>query len=266
MQDTGLPHLPGAATVSEVLRLLELGYAEMKFFPAEVSGGVGFLKAIGAPVPQARFCPTGGITPASAPSYLSLANVGCVGGTWLTPADALRRRRLGPDHPARERLDVPAGLSFGLSQPSILLTAEARSCGSKGFTSTPATGSVAQWRCSESWALAVNRTIGMRDVSGISASRRQAVGPSITGIITSIRMASGSSLVARLIASCPVAGRDHTPSGQLQRELGHLERHRFVIDDHQPPYRSDRLRLHRTRVNEMVVPSPNWLVAQIRPS
>jgi len=89
MQDTGLPHLPGAATVSEVLRLLELGYREMKFFPAEVSGGVGFLKAIGAPVPQARFCPTGGVTSASAPSYLSLDNVGCVGGTWLTPADAL---------------------------------------------------------------------------------------------------------------------------------------------------------------------------------
>lgn len=90
MQDTGLPHLPGAATVSEVLRLLELGYSEMKLFPAEVSGGVGFLKAIGAPVPQARFCPTGGITEATAPSYLALPNVGCVGGTWLTPADALQ--------------------------------------------------------------------------------------------------------------------------------------------------------------------------------
>ena len=89
MQDTGLPHLPGAATVSEVLRLLELGYREMKFFPAEVSGGAAFLKAVGAPVPQARFCPTGGITPASAPSYLSLGNVGCVGGSWLTPADAI---------------------------------------------------------------------------------------------------------------------------------------------------------------------------------
>jgi 2-dehydro-3-deoxyphosphogluconate aldolase/(4S)-4-hydroxy-2-oxoglutarate aldolase len=89
MQDTGLPHLPGAATVSEVLRLLELGYEELKFFPAEASGGADFLKAVGAPVPQARFCPTGGITPASAPSYLSLANVGCVGGSWLTPPDAL---------------------------------------------------------------------------------------------------------------------------------------------------------------------------------
>ena len=90
MQDTGLPHLPGASTVSEVLRLLELGYTEMKLFPAEVSGGVGFLKAIGAPVPRARFCPTGGITELSAPSYLALPNVGCVGGTWITPADALR--------------------------------------------------------------------------------------------------------------------------------------------------------------------------------
>ncbi|HZJ06008.1 MAG TPA: bifunctional 4-hydroxy-2-oxoglutarate aldolase/2-dehydro-3-deoxy-phosphogluconate aldolase [Nocardioidaceae bacterium] len=90
MQETGLPHLPGAATVSEVLRLLELGYSEMKLFPAEVSGGVGFLKAIGAPVPHARFCPTGGITEANAASYLALPNVGCVGGSWLTPADAMR--------------------------------------------------------------------------------------------------------------------------------------------------------------------------------
>jgi 2-dehydro-3-deoxyphosphogluconate aldolase/(4S)-4-hydroxy-2-oxoglutarate aldolase len=90
MQDTGLPHLPGASTVSEVLRLLELGYTEMKLFPAEVSGGIAFLKAIGAPVPQARFCPTGGITELTAPSYLGLPNVGCVGGTWITPADALR--------------------------------------------------------------------------------------------------------------------------------------------------------------------------------
>jgi 2-dehydro-3-deoxyphosphogluconate aldolase/(4S)-4-hydroxy-2-oxoglutarate aldolase len=89
MQDTGLPHLPGAATVSDVLRLLELGYSEMKLFPAEVSGGVAFLRAIGAPLPQARFCPTGGITASSASAYLSLANVGCVGGTWLTPADAI---------------------------------------------------------------------------------------------------------------------------------------------------------------------------------
>ena len=89
MQETGLPHLPGAATVSEVLRLLEMGYSEMKLFPAEVSGGIAFLKAVGAPVPQARFCPTGGITAATAASYLALGNVGCVGGSWLTPPDAV---------------------------------------------------------------------------------------------------------------------------------------------------------------------------------
>ena len=89
MHDTGLPFLPGAGTVSEVLRLLERGLTELKFFPAAASGGVDFLKALASPVPQARFCPTGGITASTAPSYLSLPNVGCVGGSWITPADAL---------------------------------------------------------------------------------------------------------------------------------------------------------------------------------
>lgn len=86
MKDTGLPHLPGAATVSEVLTLLEAGYTDLKFFPAEASGGANFLKSIHAPVPAARFCPTGGISTANASSYLSLPNVGCVGGSWITPA------------------------------------------------------------------------------------------------------------------------------------------------------------------------------------
>ena len=89
MADTGLPFLPGTATVSEVLAVLEAGFSEMKFFPAEASGGAAFLKAVGAPVPAARFCPTGGITADSAATYLALPNVGCVGGSWLTPADAL---------------------------------------------------------------------------------------------------------------------------------------------------------------------------------
>ncbi len=89
MADTGLPFLPGTATVSEVLAVLEAGFTEMKFFPAEASGGAAYLTSIASPVPQARFCPTGGITPTSAPAYLSLPNVGCVGGSWLTPADAL---------------------------------------------------------------------------------------------------------------------------------------------------------------------------------
>jgi 2-dehydro-3-deoxyphosphogluconate aldolase/(4S)-4-hydroxy-2-oxoglutarate aldolase len=89
MADTGLPHLPGVATVSEVLGLLERGLTEMKFFPAEPSGGAGFLKALASPVPKARFCPTGGITADSAPDYLALPNVGCVGGSWLTPSTAV---------------------------------------------------------------------------------------------------------------------------------------------------------------------------------
>ncbi len=89
MQDTGLPFLPGTATVSEVLAALEAGITELKFFPAEAAGGAAFLKSVAGPVPAARFCPTGGITAASAPSYLALPNVGCVGGSWLTPADAV---------------------------------------------------------------------------------------------------------------------------------------------------------------------------------
>lgn len=89
MAETGLPFLPGTSTVSEVLAVLEAGYNEMKFFPAEASGGTAYLSSIASPVPAARFCPTGGITLASAPGYLSLPNVGCVGGSWLTPRDAV---------------------------------------------------------------------------------------------------------------------------------------------------------------------------------
>lgn len=86
---SGVPFLPGTATVSEVMRVLEAGFTEMKLFPAVASGGTDFLKSVGGPVPAARFCPTGGITPATAASYLALPNVGCVGGSWLTPKDVL---------------------------------------------------------------------------------------------------------------------------------------------------------------------------------
>lgn len=89
MAGSGVPFLPGTATVSEAMAVLEAGLSEMKFFPAESSGGAAYLKSLASPLPAARFCPTGGITAATAPSYLSLPNVGCVGGSWLTPADAL---------------------------------------------------------------------------------------------------------------------------------------------------------------------------------
>ncbi|CAM3672004.1 bifunctional 4-hydroxy-2-oxoglutarate aldolase/2-dehydro-3-deoxy-phosphogluconate aldolase [Nocardioides zeicaulis] len=91
MAGTGLPFLPGTATVSEVLAVLEAGFTDMKFFPAEASGGAAWLKSVASPVPDARFCPTGGITAATAPAYLALPNVGCVGGSWLTPADVVGR-------------------------------------------------------------------------------------------------------------------------------------------------------------------------------
>ncbi|MBC2959472.1 bifunctional 4-hydroxy-2-oxoglutarate aldolase/2-dehydro-3-deoxy-phosphogluconate aldolase [Nocardioides deserti] len=89
MGDTGLPYLAGTATVSEVLAVLESGRTEMKFFPAEASGGTAFLSSVASPVPAARFCPTGGITSRNAAAYLDLPNVACVGGSWLTPKDAL---------------------------------------------------------------------------------------------------------------------------------------------------------------------------------
>ena len=85
----GLPLLPGAATATEAMRLLARGYDMMKFFPAEASGGAPALKAIGAPLPQITFCPTGGVNLANAPDYLGLANVLCAGGSWVAPADAV---------------------------------------------------------------------------------------------------------------------------------------------------------------------------------
>ncbi|HEY2685004.1 MAG TPA: bifunctional 4-hydroxy-2-oxoglutarate aldolase/2-dehydro-3-deoxy-phosphogluconate aldolase [Steroidobacteraceae bacterium] len=88
-----LPWLPGAQTVSDALELRARGYRIAKFFPAHYSGGVNFLRAIAGPVPDMRFCPTGGISAASAPEYLALPNVACVGGSWLTPEALVAERR-----------------------------------------------------------------------------------------------------------------------------------------------------------------------------
>ena len=82
-----LPLLPGAATASEAMALLERGYTVQKFFPAEANGGAPALKAIGAPIPQVRFCPTGGVSLKNAADYLGLSNVLCAGGSWVAPAD-----------------------------------------------------------------------------------------------------------------------------------------------------------------------------------
>lgn len=88
--DSELPLLPGVATASEAMSLLERGYRHLKFFPAVPAGGHKLLGAWASPLPQIRFCPTGGISLASAPEFLSLPNVVCVGGSWLTPADKLK--------------------------------------------------------------------------------------------------------------------------------------------------------------------------------
>ncbi|MFE7276743.1 bifunctional 4-hydroxy-2-oxoglutarate aldolase/2-dehydro-3-deoxy-phosphogluconate aldolase [Streptomyces sp. NPDC057623] len=92
MRASGAPFLPGVSTTSEVVALLERGVREMKFFPAEAAGGTAYLKSLNGPLPQARFCPTGGIGPATAPDYLALPNVACVGGSWMLPADAVAAR------------------------------------------------------------------------------------------------------------------------------------------------------------------------------
>lgn len=86
----GLALLPGVATSSEILIALEHGYRTLKLFPAEQVGGVAMLKAFGGPFGDVKFCPTGGVSLATAPSYLALPNVVCVGGSWLTPAAMMR--------------------------------------------------------------------------------------------------------------------------------------------------------------------------------
>jgi len=83
------PLLPGVMTPSELLYAAGLGYHTLKLFPAEQAGGVRMLSALGGPFPDVLFCPTGGITRESAPSYLALKNVACVGGSWLTPAELM---------------------------------------------------------------------------------------------------------------------------------------------------------------------------------
>ena len=90
-EDADLPLLPGAATASEAMRLLERGYDMLKFFPAEASGGAPALKSLASPLPQIRFCPTGGVSPANAESYLSLPNVVCAGGSWVAPDEMVRK-------------------------------------------------------------------------------------------------------------------------------------------------------------------------------
>lgn len=92
---SGVPWLPGTATAGEVMRSREAGFSRLKFFPAEQAGGVEMLKALGSVFRDVVFCPTGGITLAKAPSYLSLPNVACVGGSWVMPKPLVAQRDWG---------------------------------------------------------------------------------------------------------------------------------------------------------------------------
>lgn len=89
VRSSGLPFLPGVQTVSEAMVLGELGFGILKFFPADAAGGLTWIKAVGAPLSGLQFCPTGGITADTAPAYLALPNVACVGGSWVAPRVAV---------------------------------------------------------------------------------------------------------------------------------------------------------------------------------
>ncbi len=88
-ENSALPFLPGSATASEAMTFHERGFRLQKFFPAEAAGGVAYLRALAAPLPDIRFCPTGGIDAGKAAAYLALPNVIAVGGSWLAPPDRL---------------------------------------------------------------------------------------------------------------------------------------------------------------------------------
>jgi 2-dehydro-3-deoxyphosphogluconate aldolase / (4S)-4-hydroxy-2-oxoglutarate aldolase len=105
-----VPFLPGCATVSEAMALRALGFRALKLFPAEAVGGARLLAAFSGPLPDLRFCPTGGIDLGKAPDYLKLPNVACVGGSWMLPKDALAREDYGVvEALAREAAALPRG-------------------------------------------------------------------------------------------------------------------------------------------------------------
>jgi 2-dehydro-3-deoxyphosphogluconate aldolase/(4S)-4-hydroxy-2-oxoglutarate aldolase len=105
-----MPYLPGAATATEAMRLLERGYGLQKFFPATAAGGPEYLRSLASPLPGIRFCPTGGITAAAAREWLGLANVICVGGSWMCGAGLVREGRWGEvERVAREGAGIRGG-------------------------------------------------------------------------------------------------------------------------------------------------------------
>jgi 2-dehydro-3-deoxyphosphogluconate aldolase/(4S)-4-hydroxy-2-oxoglutarate aldolase len=105
-----LPLLPGVMTPTDVIAARAAGFTNLKLFPAQQAGGIGMLKALGSPFPDVTFCPTGGVTAETAPDFLALPNVACVGGSWLTPKDLVSKgdwRRITDLARAAARLRPP---------------------------------------------------------------------------------------------------------------------------------------------------------------
>lgn len=103
--DNGIPLLPGTANASDIMLGMDMGLSRFKFFPAATSGGIPALKALAGPFGQARFCPTGGITPETAPDWLALGAVLCVGGSWVVPSGPLDPAKI--EALAREAAALP---------------------------------------------------------------------------------------------------------------------------------------------------------------
>jgi|TARA_R110002012_G_scaffold105735_1_gene246827 2-dehydro-3-deoxyphosphogluconate aldolase/(4S)-4-hydroxy-2-oxoglutarate aldolase len=116
-KETGLPFLPGAGTPSEIMNLIDHGYDVLKFFPAEQQGGVSMLKALGGPLPQVKFCPTGGVSLANLADYIALPNIITVGGSWVAPKDAVKAGDWAKiTKLAQEATDRVAALRSGVMQ------------------------------------------------------------------------------------------------------------------------------------------------------
>jgi 2-dehydro-3-deoxyphosphogluconate aldolase/(4S)-4-hydroxy-2-oxoglutarate aldolase len=107
---SGLPFLPGVQTISEAMVLADRGFHLLKFFPADIAGGTGWLKAAAAPLAGLRFCPTGGVGAETASAYLALPNVACVGGSWVVPKNAVVARDW-------ERIERLAAAASSLKRP-----------------------------------------------------------------------------------------------------------------------------------------------------
>jgi 2-dehydro-3-deoxyphosphogluconate aldolase/(4S)-4-hydroxy-2-oxoglutarate aldolase len=95
LAESALPALPGVATASEAMEAADAGFRAMKFFPAEAAGGAPYLKSLAGPLPDLRFCPTGGVTQANAASYFAIPSVACVGGSWIATRAAISEGRFG---------------------------------------------------------------------------------------------------------------------------------------------------------------------------